>query len=250
MQFLRDTWLTFDRAIRPALRSPAMLIVGVAVPLVYLVLFGPLLTGMENGDGLSSWQWFVPGMLIQLTLFITANAGFSLIPDTRTGVLERMQVTPVSRIALLTGRVLKDVMLLLIQAVLLVALAFVLGFRAGAPEVLAGLLLLAILGVAVGFGSYGLALKLRHEFALAPVISGIVVPLMLLSGVLLPMDRAPGWLYWLSRANPLTYVVEAEREVIGGNYGEQVVLVGALVALALMAASAAWCLRLFRRQLA
>lgn len=250
MPFLRDTWLTFDRAIRPTLRSPAVLVVGVLVPLVYLVLFGPLLKGMTNGDGLSSWQWFVPGMLIQLTLFITANAGFSLIPDTRSGVLERMRVTPISRVALLTGRVLKDVAMLVVQAALLVGLAFLLGFRAGFLPILAGLLLLAVIGVAVGFTSYGLALLLKQEFALAPVVSGIVVPLMLLSGVLLPMDNAPGWLYWLSRVNPLSHVVEAERDIVSGNFAQQSVLVGVVVALALTTVSAAWCLRLFRRQLA
>ncbi|MET7866430.1 ABC transporter permease [Micromonospora taraxaci] len=250
MSFLRDTWLTFDRAVRPALRSPGTLIVGVAVPLVYLVLFGPLLSDTTDESGLSSWQWFVPGMLIQLALFITANAGFSLIPDTRSGVLERMQVTPLSRVALLTGRVLKDVVLLLVQAVLMIGLALILGFRAGVLPILAGLVLLAITAIAVGFTSYGLALKLKHEFALAPVVSGIVVPLMLLSGVLLPMDRAPDWLYYLSRLNPLSYVVEAERELISGNYDQQIVLIGVAVAIGLLVLSTTWSLRLLRRQLA
>ncbi|SCF21990.1 ABC transporter permease [Micromonospora chokoriensis] len=250
MSFLRDTWLTFDRAVRPALRSPGTLIVGVAVPLVYLVLFGPLLSDTTDESGLSSWQWFVPGMLIQLALFITANAGFSLIPDTRSGVLERMQVTPLSRVALLTGRVLKDVVLLLVQAVLMIGLAFILGFRADVLPILAGLVLLAVTAVAVGFTSYGLALKLKHEFALAPVVSGIVVPLMLLSGVLLPMDRAPDWLYYLSRVNPLSYVVEAERELISGHYDQQVVLIGVAVAIGLLVLSTTWSLRLLRRQLA
>ncbi|WP_327091556.1 ABC transporter permease [Nonomuraea sp. NBC_01738] len=250
MRFIQETWLTFVRAFRPALRSPGALIAGALVPLLYLVLFGPLLGQTKAAEGVGSWQWFVPGMLIQLTLFITVNAGFTLIPDTRSGVLERMRVTPVSRVALLLGRVMKDVVLLLVQAAMLVALAVALGFRAPVLPMVVAFAMLAIVGVAVGFISYGLAMKLKHEFLLAPVVSGLAVPVMLLSGVLLPMDFGPAWLYAISRANPLTHVVDAERAIVAGDLTSTTVLVGAAVAVGLFVLSMGWAVRTFRKEYA
>ena len=192
---LRDTWLVFSRVMLPVLRNPVAIVFGIAQPLLYLGLFGPLL-----GD--TGWQWFVPGLLVQMALFGTAYAGFSLLPEVRTGVMERLRVTPVSRIALLV-----------VQGLLIVLAAMLFGFRASVGEILLGLGLVALLGVAIGSASYAIALKVKLEYVFASVLSASIVPLMLLSGVLLPMSNGPQWLYWLSRVNPLAHVVDAERSI-------------------------------------
>ncbi len=203
---LRDTWLVFARVMLPVVRNPVAVIFGLSQPLLYLGLFGPLL-----GD--TGWQWFVPGLLVQMALFGTAYAGFSLLPEVRTGVMERLRVTPVSRVALLVGRVGKDVVLLVVQSLLIVLAATAFGFRASPGAVLLGLGLVALLGIAIGSVSYAIALKVKLEYVFASVLSSTIVPLMLLSGVLLPMSNGPKWLYWLSRVNPLAHVVDAERSI-------------------------------------
>ncbi|ALG06494.1 ABC transporter permease [Kibdelosporangium phytohabitans] len=231
---MRDTWLVLLRAARPTLRNPVVIVVGLLQPLLFLLLFGPLL----GGSG--SWQWFVPGLIIQMGLFGTAYAGFALIPEIRSGALERMRVTPVSRVALLLGRVLHDVALLVVQCALLLAMATLFGFRASLGHVLAGLAFAVLIGVAIGSASYTLALKLKHEYAFAPVLSATVMPLMLLSGVLLPMDQGPGWLYTISRINPFSHVADGVRAVIAGNFDSSSVLTGGIAAVALAAAGLAW----------
>ncbi|MDX3658518.1 ABC transporter permease [Streptomyces sp. ID05-26A] len=203
---LRDTWLVFCRVMLPVVRNPVAIVFGIAQPLLYLGLFGPLL-----GD--TGWQWFVPGLLVQMALFGTAYAGFSLLPEVRTGVMERLRVTPVSRVALLVGRVGKDVVLLVVQSLLIMLAAMLFGFRASPGQMLLGLGLVALLGVAIGSVSYAIALKVKLEYVFASVLSASIVPLMLLSGVLLPMSNGPQWLYWLSRINPLAHVVDAERSI-------------------------------------
>jgi ABC-2 type transport system permease protein len=217
---MRDTWLVFVRSMRPTLRSPAVIVFGVLQPLLWLVLFGPLL----NTSG--SWQWFVPGLIIQMGLFGTAYAGFGLIPEIRSGALERMRVTPVSRVALLLGRVLRDVVVLIVQCALLVTISTIFGFRASVADVLLALVYAAVLGIAIGAVSYTLALKLRNEYAFAPVLSATVMPLMLLSGVLLPMNQGPDWLYTVSRINPFSHVADAVRAVINGDFESSSVVVG------------------------
>lgn len=239
---MRDTWLVFVRSMRPLLRNPAVIIFSLMTqPVLFLVLFGPLL------GGVGSWQWFVPGLIIQMGLFGTAYAGFSLIPEIRSGALERIRVTPVSRVSLLLGRVMRDVVVLLVQCILLLALSTAFGFRATIPDVLLALVYAVFLGVAIGSVSYTLALKLKHEYAFAPVLSSTVMPLMLLSGVLLPMDQGPTWLYTISRINPFSHIVDAVRAVIAGDLAASSVLVGGIIAITLAALCLLWGTNTFRR---
>jgi ABC-2 type transport system permease protein len=246
MELLRHIGLVFVRSIRPTLYNPVVIIIGLTQPLLYLVLFGPLLGGV-GGAG-SSWQWFVPGIMVQMALFGTAYAGFGLIPEIRSGALERLRVTPVSRTALLLGRVLRDVVLLVVQCTLLAAVSVVLGFRASVGPILLGLALIAVVGVAVGSASYALALKLRQEYAFAPVLSATIVPLMLLSGVLLPMTLAPAWLRDVAVVNPLSHVVDAERAIVAGQWQSTAIWLGPVLGIALAAVCVLWGVRTFRRQ--
>jgi ABC-2 type transport system permease protein len=244
MELVRHTGLVFVRSVRPTLRNPVVIVIGLTQPLLYLLLFGPLLGGI-GGAG-SSWQWFVPGIMVQLALFGTAYAGFGLIPEIRSGSLERLRVTPVSRTALLLGRVLRDVVLLVVQCALIAAVAVPLGFRVPVGSLVVALALIAVVGVAVGSASYALALLLRQEYAFAPVLTSSVLPLMLLSGVLLPMSLAPRWLRVVSVANPLTHVVDAERAIVAGQWHGA--WLGALCGVLLAVAGAAWGVGTFRRQ--
>lgn len=245
MRVLRDTGLVFVRTIRPILRNPAIMVFGLAHPVLFLLFFGPLLP--RFGADAHSWQWFVPGLVVQLGLFGTAYAGYALLPEISSGVLERMRVTPVSRVALVVGRVLRDVATLVIQCCVLLMLAAVLGFRASAAEIVLVLVFGALTGVSIATTSYALALKLKHEYAFGPMLGATVMPLMLLSGVLLPMDQAPRWLYILSRLNPLSYIVDAVRGVAAGELGSRAVAIGAVVSLGSMAVCVLWGTRTFTR---
>lgn len=243
---MRDTGLMFLRSIRPTLRNPIVIIFGLSQPLLYLVLFGPLLRDVA-GSG-SSWQWFVPGIMVQMALFGTAYAGFAIIPEIRSGALERLRVSPVSRAALLLGRVLRDVALLVIQCALLAAASTIFGFRVPIGPLLLGLVLIAVVGVGVGAASYALALKLRQEYAFAPVLTSTVMPLMLLSGVLLPIGLAPAWLRDIAAVNPLAHVVDAERAIVAGQWHTSAIWLGPLLGVVVSVACVVWGVRTFRRQ--
>jgi ABC-2 type transport system permease protein len=251
MRVLRESWLICTRALRPTLRNPVVIVMSAAQPAMYLAFFGPLLHRLTSAPGFppgDAWQVYVPALLVQLGLFGATYAGFGLIPEIRAGVVERMRVTPVSRTALLFGRVLRDVVVLLVQAVLLLAAALLAGLRAPVGGVLLGLVLVALVGTALAAVSYTLALRLPNEYAFAPTVSNTTIPLMLLSGLLLPMSLAPAWLRAVYRVNPLGYVVDAERALFRGAGGGTTVLVGAVVAVAAAALAVAWGIRAFRRE--
>ncbi|MFG3487281.1 ABC transporter permease [Streptomyces sp. NPDC094447] len=228
---LHDTALLFGRYARQTLRSPFQIFFGTLMPLLYLLLFGPLLTGLPLGREGDSWQILVPGLLLQLGLFGASFAGFSIIMEKNWGVFDRMRVTPVSRLALLLGRVLRDAALFVFQAVLLVLAALPMGLRAPLPGILIGFGFVALLSVALASLSYALALRLRTPQEFGPAINTLAMPAMLLSGLMLPMALAPGWLDTLSRLMPFRHLVDAVREAYLGHYATPTLLYGVLVAL-------------------
>ncbi|GAA3977352.1 ABC transporter permease [Streptomyces sp. NBC_01352] len=243
---LHDTALIYGRYLRQSLRSRFALLFGVLMPLLYLVFFGPLLTGLPLGERGSSWQLLVPGLLLQLGLFGASFAGFSVIIENGQGVVERMRVTPVSRLALLLGRVLRDATVFVFQAVLLVLAAVVMGLRAPLTGVLIGFAFVALLTVSLGSLSYALAMRVRTPGEFGPLINAVSMPSMLLSGLMLPMTLAPGWLDVLSHFMPFRYLVDAVRDAYVGSYTSTAMLYGVLVAVGLVALSVTVGTRVFR----
>jgi ABC-2 type transport system permease protein len=251
MQTLRDTWLIFGRYLRQSLRNPLWLLVGMAQPVMYLALFGPLLQGVAAAPGFPAgdpWQVYVPGLLVQLGMFGSLFVGFGIIGEWRLGVLERMRVTPVSRLALLLGRVLRDALVLLAQSVLLVAAGFALGLRAPVVGVLIGLGFVLLLAVSAASLSYTAGLATKNEGVYAPLLNMVALPLLLLSGILLPMSLAPPWLDFLSNLNPLRHIVEGMRDAFLGKYATANVAIGLAVALVLAIVSLAAGTRTFRKE--
>ncbi|TDC26316.1 ABC transporter permease [Streptomyces sp. 8K308] len=248
MTLLTDTGIVFGRALRATLRSRTNVVFAMLQPLLFLALFGPLLTELDLGTGGTSWQALVPGVLVQLTLLGGSFVGLGLLMDRNLGVYDRLRVTPVSPLALLLGRTLRDVVQLLTQAVALVLLGLALGLRAPFAGVLIGLFLVGVLAAALSALSYGLATRTRTAPEFAAVANTAAIPLMLLSGLLLPMTLAPAWLDGASRVVPIRYTVDAVREAFLGHYANGTLAAGAAVTVAL----AGLCLfagaRAFRRQ--
>ncbi|WP_255430083.1 ABC transporter permease [Streptomonospora sp. PA3] len=248
MPLLRDTWLVFLRQLRPTLHNPVTgLGFSLLQPVLYLALFAPLLSGMPGAMGRNSLDWFVPGVLAMLALFGTSFAGFGLLPELRSGAHERLLAAPVSRVALLLGRVMRDIAILLVQSTAILLLVIPFGLRVSPLGAAAGLLVLLVMGVGLGTLSYMLAMSVKQEFVFPAILQTTTMPLILLSGILLPMELAPTWLYTLSRINPLSHVVDAERALFAGDFGDPSVLLGSGVALAVAVVALALGTRLMRR---
>lgn len=240
MRLLRDSWLIFGRSMRLTLRQPVWVIFGLMQPILYLVLFGPLLDSAvpASGNG-SAFNWFLPGLLIQIAMFGAAYVGFGLVGELRYGVVERMRVTPMSRAAMLLGRSMRDVVILVVQSTLMILLAIPFGVRLDPAGVVVVLGLLVLIGLVMAPTSYALGLALRSEDALAPVLNGVALPLLLLSGILLPMSLAPEWLRFASSLSPLTHAVDAARALFNGQWGDREILIGGGIT-ALLAVLAVW----------
>lgn len=253
MKILRDTWLIFQRHMGLFLRNPVWVVIGLIQPILYLVLFAPLLKSIVATPGFpagGAYNVFVPGLLIQLGLFGATSVGFGLIHELRIGVVERLRVTPVSRLALLLGRALRDVVTLLVQAAALILLSLPFGLSIHVTGMLVVLGLLALIGLLFASISYAIALWLKSEDAFAPLVFSATLPLLLLSGVLLPMSLAPGWLRTIALADPLSYAVDAARAVFNDHLGDPSVLKGVAIMAVLAALAVAAAARSFNRAVA
>lgn len=232
---MNDMLAVFRRESMLLVRDPLSAVFAILQPVVFLALFGPLLgstlaAGMFEGE--STWQWFVPGILVMLLVFGTAGTGYTLQTELTTGSFDRLLVAPLSRSAIFIGRSLRELAPLLIQATLIILVMIPFGFELHPLPALLGLLLLGLFGIGMGGLSNALAIATRKsEWVFWSVQTTLQFPLVILSGMLLPMEVAPGWLQTVAAFNPLKYIVDAERMLFAGNMIDPAVLYGVIAAL-------------------
>ncbi len=248
MKLLRDTYLIFERQLQLLLRNPVWVFVGVFQPVMYLLLFAPLLKpALGVRTNAQAYEVFVPGLLVLLAIFGGLFQGFGLIAELRAGVIERSRVTPVSRIALLLGRSLRDMVSLIAQAVIITLLALLFDLRVFIGYLLLAYLMLALISLMTSAVSYGVALLVKSEDALAPLMNTVAQPVLLLSGILLPLTFAPGWLQAIAAWNPFSWAVDGTRALFAGDLGSSAVWQGLLIMAVLAVAAILWAARLFAR---
>src|SRR5690348_11565488 len=167
------------------LRNPVWILVGIFQPVMYLLLFAPLLKpALGVRTNAEAYEIFVPGLLVLLAIFGGLFQGFGLIAELRAGIIERSRVTPVSRFALLLGRSLRDVVTMIVQAVIITLLSLFFGLRVHLGYLLLAYLMLGLIALMTSTLSAAVALMVRSEDALAPIMNTVSQPVFLLSGIL------------------------------------------------------------------
>lgn len=251
--WVSDVWAVFTREILLVLRDPFSLVFSLLQPLVFLGLFAPLLTGAMGGLGdmgstAETLQWFVPGVIVMISLFGTSSSGANLLYEMMTGSYERVLATPLPRSAILTGRSLKEFAPLVVQGLLIVLLCLPFGFSFYPLHLIAGLALLGLFGIGVGALSISLALSSKgREWLFWGVQQSLLFPLLILSGMMLPLEAGPGWMQAIAAINPLTYIVEAERTLLAGTFADASVWWGLVAAAATCAVGLIVGIRTTRR---
>jgi ABC-2 type transport system permease protein len=253
MKLLTDIGLLFMRKMRETLRNPIYMLNSLLTPVIYLVLFAPLLKKLVGVPGLSAGNVlnvFIPGLLVIVAFFGGLFVGYNMIDEVRNGVIERFRVTPTSRFALLAGRVLRDMVNMLVIVTVFVVISIPLGFS---PDWLGMAIFVPLLCmVLISMSSFGnaLGLLLRDEDRLSPIVQGINLPILLLSGMLLPMEIAPTWLQVLAHFNPAYYAVEAGRLLVAGHIADIRVAEAYAFLIPLTVLTVWWATRAFRKAIA
>jgi ABC-2 type transport system permease protein len=253
MKTLRDTLLFFRRKMMETLRNPIYIVMSLLTPILYLVLFSPLLKKIINVPGMSSsgvMNIFVPGLLVIVAFLSGLFVGYVMIDEVRNGVVERFRVTPTSRFALLAGRVLRDLVNMLVIVNFFAVIAIPFGFKIHFWGYLMLLLILCLILITTSSFGNALGLILKDEDRLSPIVQGINLPILLLSGMLLPMELAPKWLQDIAHINPAYYAVEAGRLLAAGQIWQAKVGYAFLFLVPLAALTVWWATRAFNKAVA
>ncbi|HYX25417.1 MAG TPA: ABC transporter permease [Thermoanaerobaculia bacterium] len=235
MEFLRDTWHLFLRLIRATMRMPVFVIISIVQPVLWVLLFGQLFKSVTTipGFGASSYvQFLAPGISIMTALFGAAYSGMGLLADIDRGVLDRLLATPVSRGALIAGRILHAAVQVVVQAAIILLVAVILGARphGGLPGVLAVFLSASLLGAAFAGFSNALALIARRQELVIAAMNFVVLPSTFLSSMIMSRNLMPGWIRGVSRFNPVNWAVTAARDGFEGRAPSEMLLCLALLA--------------------
>jgi ABC-2 type transport system permease protein len=193
-------------------------VVGViASPILFWVAigsgFGASFRSGANGNQ-NYLEYFYPGALIMIVLFTSIFTMMSVIEDRKEGFLLSVLVAPVSRSAIVLGKVLGGTTLATIQGLIFLVFAPLVGVHIGLGSFALIVVTVFLVSFALTALGFAIAWPMDSTQAFHAIINLFLIPLWLLSGALFPISGASVWLRVLMRINPLTYGVEALRQLL------------------------------------
>jgi ABC-2 type transport system permease protein len=159
-------------------------------------------------------EYFYPGALIMIVLFTSIFTMMSVIEDRKEGFLLSVLVAPVSRSSIVLGKVLGGTTLSTIQGLIFLVFAPLVGVHLGIGSFLLVTFTIFLISFALTGLGFAIAWPMDSTQAFHAIINLFLIPLWLLSGALFPLSGASAWLRLLMRINPLTYGVDALRELL------------------------------------
>jgi len=221
--FLGDAWVNFKRWTTKSVRNPFVLVVSLAQPIIFLILFtqvfGQVATGAISGPGgasISYETYLVPAIVIQVALAAAITSGIGLVNDIEEGMLEKVLVTPMSRTAVFAGKTAAEVVRIIAQMSIILVLGVLLGadIATGLPGAV-GIIVVGLL-FSLWFVSLSNAIAVITKDQESTIITMNLLqfPLLFLSSAFLPLESLPNWIQTFARYNPITYGVDAARALM------------------------------------
>lgn len=199
-------------------RQRARVIGVIASPIIFWLVIGSGFgSSFRSGDAAGSQHYldyFYPGALIMIVLFTSIFTMMSVIEDRKEGFLLSVLVAPVPRSAIVLGKVLGGTTLATVQGLVFLAFAPLVGIRLGVTDFLLVVFTVFLVSFALTALGFAIAWPMDSTQAFHAIINLFLIPLWLLSGALFPLTGASGWIRVLIRINPLTYGVEALRDLL------------------------------------
>lgn len=245
------------RSLRSLVSDPKLVIFSVLQPLIMLLLFSQIFSGMAGTSnfpaGVTYINYLMPAILVTTGVGAALQSGIGLVTDMKNGVLGRLRSLPINNVSVLVARSLSDLVRTGIQLlILLVAAVLLFDFSpaGGVLGVLPAFLLALAVSWALSWVFLAVGAWVRNAEAMQTVGFLAMFPLMFASSAFVPVEGLPTWLRVVATINPMTYAVDASRNLaldmpVGGG------VVGALAAsLGLLVVGVVAAVRGFRRPLA
>ena len=210
-------WL---REMKRFMRAKSRIVGALAMPLFFLAFLG---LGFRKlaipgiSEEVDYITFLVPGIIGMSILFSSTFGGLSVLWDREFGFLKEIMVAPVSRVSIVLGRIAGGATTTLIQAILILGISCIMGFKIASISSIFLALVFMIL-ISITFLGLGLifASKMRDMQGFSIVMNFVIFPLFFLSGALYPLENFPTWLRFISKLDPLTYGVDGLRASLIG----------------------------------
>ena len=213
-------YVLWVREMKRFWRAKSRIVGALAMPLFFLAFLGLGFRRMSipGVDGEVGYiRFLVPGIIGMSILFSSTFGGLSVLWDREFGFLKEIMVAPVSRVSIVLGRIAGGATTALIQAILILGISHIMGFKITNFSSIFLAIVFMIL-IAITFLGLGLifASKMRDMQGFSIVMNFVIFPLFFLSGALYPLENFPSWLRVISRIDPLTYGVDGLRAALIG----------------------------------
>ena len=239
------------RYVRAFLRQPYYIVGTLVQPVIWLLLFGQLFQRVAQLPGFTAGSYIAfltPGIIVMSAMLSAGWSGTSYVMDMDRGVMDRFLVTPVRRGALITGELIYQAGMVLLQSLIMLGLGILAGarFNGGVASIVVLLACTVLLGTAFAALSNTLALLLRKQESLIALNVTLVLPLTFLSSTFLPVNLMPQWMQDFAKFNPINWAVEVGRQTLSSSIDWSLVA-GHLAELLALALVCAWIsIRAFR----
>jgi len=212
---IRGIYIIWYRELLRFVRERSRIVATMAMPLLFLVIFG---AGLKNSmgnmaPGVDFLQFMYPGIIAMSVLMTSFMGGMSVVWDREFGFLKEVLVAPLSRSGVALGKTLGGATVAMLQGILLLVLAPLIGADLTPLLVLKLIPLMLLLAVTVSAFGILMASKIQSMQAFPMVMQVVVFPLIFLSGVFFPVSNVPVWLEVMVKINPVTYGVDAIRKL-------------------------------------
>lgn len=221
-QVLRDSWIVTKRNLMRYIRLPKLIIISSIQPIMFLTLFNYVFGGAIGPamaiPGGTYINFLLPGILVQTILFGSMQTGIGLSRDMNAGVIDRFRSLPMSRSAVLNGRIIADMLRNSIVALIMLATGFVMGFRFQDGLVNGLLMVLVVLffGYALCWVSAFIGLAVKDEETAQLTGFLFTFPLTFASAAFVPTSTMPDWLQTFANNQPVTHAVNSARDLALG----------------------------------
>jgi ABC transporter DrrB family efflux protein len=242
---LSDTVVLAKRSLLRIPRQPDLLLGFTIQPVMFVLLFVYVFGGAIETPGFEYVDFLMPGIIVQSIAFGGFVTALGLAEDLKKGLIDRFRSLPMSRSAVLTGRILADVGTNVVQLAVLLGVGLAVGFTffTGVPKILAGFGLLLLIGYAFSWVFACIGLTASSPEASNAYGFTILFPITFVSSAFVPVETMPGWLQPIAEHNPFTTMVDATRALfLGTPAGNDVWLavVWSLGIIAIFAPLAVW----------
>lgn len=212
---LNAVYVIVARELKKFVRERTRLVSAIARPLIWLFLVGGGMSKLVRPmDGVTYTQFIFPGILGMTILFSSIFSSISIIWDKEFGFMKEILVAPVSRFSIVVGKALSGATVSTLQAVVILFFFPLLGLRLGFSEILAVVLICALVSFCIS--AFGIVLATFYDSyeSFSVIMNFIVMPMFFLSGAMYPVKLLPPVLGYAARLNPLTYGVDALKHMI------------------------------------